>query len=200
MDKRLHDAAVCKEVDSVKVIKVLFDQDSSLLEGKTPLGNTALHLAIKFGNHRFVRLINQLCPTLLEQTNMAHETPLHLVAACGEPNIWKWSFDVINSNKENQNFKRVIRRKNCQGETTLHVALKNCNGKLANYLLEADVQLSNYINKVGESIIYLAANFGCVDIVEKLLKEPSTFNHVGLLHQSPLHAAIQAGNIGISSS
>lgn len=60
---------------------------SEILSRVRPLGNTLLHIAIKFGRQRITRLLVERDPSIIYRRNLKGDTALHVAAKHGHENI-----------------------------------------------------------------------------------------------------------------
>lgn len=190
MDPRLFGAV---RTNNTTRIQELVDEDCSILFGATPEGNTALHLAVRFQWQPSARKICELCPLdLLTYCNVNGQTPIHL-ATLGH-NI---STIIMLTSKAGMNHGEIIRMADSNGDNAFHLALRENHEGVASKLLDLDgKELSDLINKKGESPLYLAASKRLPRLVKRLLEfNPSNYRGPPG-NQTALHAAVAQLDIG----
>ncbi len=87
------------------------------------LGNTALHMAAKYGNLDMYKYAIE--KSAIYKTNNAGETPLHLAAYSGNIELMDY---ILKNTKDS---KKVLNEKNKDGQTALFYAFKNYHNKEA---------------------------------------------------------------------
>ncbi|KAK6919046.1 Ankyrin repeat [Dillenia turbinata] len=175
---------------------------SVLCRQVSPQMNTVLHLLILARaqaqqpqtDEGFIDLIDFIveeCPALLFKTNSEGDTALHIAARAGSlPEINA----LIHHQKDRTRCKNMLVIENEAKNTALHEALRNRHREVAEVLVQAGPELSYILNGEGKCPLYLAAEAGYEEIVEKMLHAR------GGIHKpckSPLHAAIISENTGV---
>ncbi|VVA28215.1 PREDICTED: ankyrin [Prunus dulcis] len=172
MDPRLYRYA---KSGDICFLKQLLNDNPSLLYQLTPRKNTALHIAVEFGDSNVVAEIYSRCRSLLTQQNLAGDTPLHVAARVG-------CFSIFND---------LVREILSMGKNTvLHEAVRNGHIKLVQFLLTMDPKLASIENDAGESPLYLAARGGMFEILNQILKSTASSAHGGSDGRTALHAAV----------
>ncbi|XP_030453292.1 ankyrin repeat-containing protein At5g02620-like [Syzygium oleosum] len=202
MDPRLYRYASSGDIRS---LKELLGRDPSVLPGRTPQGNTALHVAARFGQRPVFAEIYSRCKSLLMQPNSEGDTPLHVASGAGHLSVVKFLVIEITSTSPSQldiesgchgNFE-ILRRGNRMNNTALHEAIRNGHSQVVRLLIKADSHLVLYENSAGESPLYLAASGGVEEIVNWILTSCPLSAHGGSDGQTALHAAVSARHYGI---
>ncbi|XP_073103345.1 uncharacterized protein, partial [Elaeis guineensis] len=214
MDRTLLHAATSGDVDALKRVA---ERGANLLDGKTPFGNTALHIAVTFKRQQFIEDICVRRPALLGRRNVNGETPLHLAEILGSheavvfflehagpldvepaaaPDVEPVAApDVELAVAPPTGVQALLRAVDRYGNNTLHVALLNGHVGVAKKLVSADPGLAAHINQNDESPLYLAAMRGFLEIVQLLLVCVPC-DHRGPRGQTAMHAAVSGGHQG----
>ncbi|KAE9455763.1 hypothetical protein C3L33_12336, partial [Rhododendron williamsianum] len=199
MDRNLYNAA---SEGKVGVLRQHFDQ----LEIQTTANkNTSLHVAAQFGRSQCVAAILEVCPSLLCQVNIRRETPLHMAAREGYPEIVE---ALIESAKKMEQelesglggeAKEMLRATNVDGDTALHMAVRNCHFKkekdkyleVVRLLTGEDPEFEHPANNAEETPLYLAAEQGVpgVDVLATILETCRSPTYSGPGGRTALHAA-----------
>ncbi|CAL9017492.1 unnamed protein product [Prunus brigantina] len=193
MDPRLYRYA---KSGDICFLKQLLNDNPSLLYQLTPRKNTALHIAVQFGDSNVVAEIYSRCRSLLTQQNLDGDTPLHVAARVG-------CFSILNdlvreilsmSQEDFRNANDVmfetLRMGNWGENTVLHEAVRNGHIKLVQFLLTIDPKLASIKNDAGESPLYLAAKGGMFEILNQILKSTASSAHGWSDGRTALHAAV----------
>ncbi|XP_028798364.1 protein ACCELERATED CELL DEATH 6-like [Neltuma alba] len=155
--------------------RVFIVPGDAIYKQRTPLGNTVLHLAAAHGNNAMVEKVAQQAPYLFAVTNSNYDTALHAAARAGHASTMMLLVSLT-----------LLRNK--QGNTFLHEAfMVNAHaGALIfnafedpfirdNSELEAKFKkiVNNLvvfaINGKGKSLLYVAIEVGCKQVVDQLL-------------------------------
>ncbi|KAL5730264.1 hypothetical protein ACHQM5_003108 [Ranunculus cassubicifolius] len=154
--------------------EVLQDQEGIDRIGQlvTPQLNTVLHVAASFGHLEIVKLVHRHCPSLDMKKNFKHETALHCASRDGH--LLVVNFLIKNFRGDIETGKvdvgdGLLRMKNVDGNTALHEATRNGHSHVAQLLIKEDQELAKFVNNVGESPFYLAAESGLSKLVRDLL-------------------------------
>ncbi|XP_017245614.2 protein ACCELERATED CELL DEATH 6 [Daucus carota subsp. sativus] len=185
---------------------------------KTPLQNTFLHIAASFGNKDLVQFFVHHFPGLHSKKNIRGDTALHVAAAAGHLAVVKILLKLyIDQVKKNSfldvdiesNNERLVAKLNERvqvndcGNTPLHEALMNNHGTVAMYLITTKIEDAFFVNKLGESPLYLAVEANNIDYVKNILIASSFHAHRHNLYEevtkgkSLVHAAITSRNIAL---
>ncbi|KAF7823004.1 protein ACCELERATED CELL DEATH 6-like [Senna tora] len=175
------------------------DPQNAIYKQRTPLGNTVLHIAARYGNHGIVEKVAQHAPHLFNAINSNYDTALHVAARAGQGSTIQ---SLLNSylcavrhhtNHFDERFKSLAQRMlmlglilfpNAQKNTFLHEAfmVNSHNGVTILQAFEAssvgnDVEFKEIAyflvifatNKEGKSLFNLAVEVGCKQVVNQLL-------------------------------
>ncbi|KAF8023816.1 hypothetical protein BT93_F1102 [Corymbia citriodora subsp. variegata] len=201
MDPRLYRYASCGDVHS---LKELLGRDPSVLQRCTPQGNTALHVAARFGQRPVFGEIYSRCKSLLMQPNSEGDTPLHVASGAGHLSVVKFLVTEITSTSPQLDIEsgcnlnlEMLRRGNRRNNTALHEAIRNGHSQVVRLLIKADSHLVLCENSAGESPLYLATRGGMEEIVDWILTSCPLPAHGGSEGQTALHAAVIARHSGI---
>ncbi|KAF5745963.1 hypothetical protein HS088_TW06G00128 [Tripterygium wilfordii] len=156
---------------------------SDILQSVSPSSNTLLHVAASHGNADIVTMLTgDDYPDILKKTNSKGDTALHVAAKAGHNTIVETLIQQINKRKElihdqtkNQHLSSgqdscPVRIPNKQGNTALHEALINGHEPVAQSLLKGDSEVVFFLNKKGESPLYLAAEAGYMSCIRTMLE------------------------------
>ncbi|GAB2279540.1 hypothetical protein Dimus_014186 [Dionaea muscipula] len=200
-------------------------RDFGLTELRGPGGDTVLHIAARAGRLELITSILQLgYKDLITTTNWKGDLPLHVAARAGKLDSVKYLVDWIvdynehrrgeggpsqdgtNQNQEEQGDKLggvriemdMVTEVNRDGDTALHVALKNHNEEMAAYLVDKYPSTSYYANHSKVSPLYLAIKASYWELVQSMfarkpIGEEDVKNHL-LQGKSVVHAAISVRN------
>ncbi|XP_047051343.1 transient receptor potential cation channel subfamily A member 1-like [Lolium rigidum] len=167
----------------------------SLLEGVTPLGDTALHVVAKSGyssreNLDCARVVYNKAKHLLDKPNNLGDTPLHFAARSGSREMVHCLLEL--SKGEDGGSDRVesfLRKQNMCGETALHDAIRKKNKDMVILLLTEDSQLAR-VPSAGMSPLYLAIFLEQYHIAIILHDEDNQLSYSGPDGQNALHVSV----------
>ncbi|KAF8391991.1 hypothetical protein HHK36_022331 [Tetracentron sinense] len=207
MDARLVEAATKGDVQVLR--QPPFINSDLLQHSTTPLGNSALHLAVRSGQTEFCEELYRKCRPLLWKKNLKGETPLHIAARTGYFSVTGSLLSEICSvtplrdveNGEVLQAHDILRTVTAENDTALHEAIRNRHPAVARLLTIADPKLWSFTNNAGESPLYLATQHGLEKMVLQALRIRPTslaFSHQGPNGRTVLHAAIMGGHLGIT--
>ncbi|KAF2317605.1 hypothetical protein GH714_025328 [Hevea brasiliensis] len=160
----------------------------------TPNENTILHIYLTSSKKRttnFIKEVVGICPSLLLQVNNHGDTPLHIAARCGHTDAAKELIEQAKASvhreidiergedpkkremEEMKAVKEMLRMRNKIEETALHEAARNEKGldvvkEILNYEVHDHDGFKYSANDCEETPIYLAAENGCYEILDKL--------------------------------
>ncbi|KAF8414079.1 hypothetical protein HHK36_002078 [Tetracentron sinense] len=212
MDSKLHAAA---RLGNTEFLRKLGDEQLHLLHTTTPQKNAALHIAAKFGHIEFVEEMLKRCDFLMRETNNRGDTALHVASRVGHVRIvevlincrrslsrsvseFSWNDDVEEGQSDQLSSEHEIwRMENRENNTALHEAVRHGHCEVAKVLLKEDEDLPCFVNKAGESALYLAAEQGSLEIVKKILTTASAIVENGPEGRTPLHAAVICGHFEV---
>ncbi|XP_020876454.1 protein ACCELERATED CELL DEATH 6-like [Arabidopsis lyrata subsp. lyrata] len=142
---------------------------------KSDGGYSVLHLAAAWGRVETVKSIVSKCPSLLLELDSRDQLPLHVAARAGHLVVVKVLVATITfvtarmSDEEREGLNPYV-RKDVNGDTPLHLALRDNNVKTATFLVNTDQRASFLANKDGISPLYMALEAGKVSLVKAMLK------------------------------
>lgn len=172
-------------------VKEMASTDLSVLLGRTPQGNTCLHIGSIHGHRAFCRTVVELKPSLLATFNADGETPLLIAVTGGHVSL---AFDLLKLCRDNQLHKAILKQ-DSHGCNALHHAIRSGHKELALGLIEAEPSLSEHVNKYNESPMFIAVMRGFTDVSQRLLEIPDSVHSGGFGYNS-LHAAVRNDNSG----
>ncbi|CAL8150515.1 unnamed protein product [Prunus armeniaca] len=205
MDPSVYEAATSGDVDLFKKIIGGYELPDVLYK-KTPKESNVLHIAAEFKQIKFFNDIPlEYGSSLFWATNKKGDTPLHVAAKVGCVEVVEFLIEHARkmhhmekadeesgpADGESQN--KLLRVKNSDNDTTLHLAVRYNHDEVVIRLMEADPQLCCFTNNANESPLFLAVRKGTPSIVHCILKayesgvSPSFQGTNGL---TALHAAV----------
>ncbi|KAL5546526.1 hypothetical protein UlMin_006213 [Ulmus minor] len=195
MDSELHKAAMIRDESSFDNLTRTRTQDSSPLQ-LTCQGNTILHLAAMSGNKVTVEKILRSNPSLVHETNLKGDTPLHIAARLGHLEVTKLLANYgkrpeivveVGTNAESGLYFVI----NLENNTVLHEAVKNGYYGIVELLIKEDPSLTSFINDKGESPLFLAVDREFYDISLLMLQTiGSDCSRSGRKGMTVMHAAV----------
>ncbi|XP_034680633.1 ankyrin-3-like isoform X3 [Vitis riparia] len=191
MDPKLYEAAAHGD------IHVLERHDIRV--HRTPKKNTVLHVAAQFGQADCVKWILQLpSSSLLQQPNEKGDTPLHLAAREGHLTVVKVLIDAAKVGDAESGAAAdctvMLRMINKDNDTALHEAVRNHHPEVVKLLIQEDPDFTYGANTEGNTPLYIAAEWGFVDLVHMILDNCSSPAHDGVNGRTALHAAVILNN------
>ncbi|PON87825.1 Protein accelerated cell death [Trema orientale] len=163
------------------------------LESLSPRGDSVLHIAAHYGHDELVRLILTRHVRHLEHVNLVSNTALQVAASAGHLTTAKIlvsaarqidhrhvSASGSTSNDAGANSEAVVltftnkllRHRNIELNTALHLALRNRHQDMANFLFGTEPSVAHFLNRQGKSPLHLAAEAGYVALFELMMKIP----------------------------
>ncbi|XVF77595.1 hypothetical protein PTKIN_Ptkin14bG0058200 [Pterospermum kingtungense] len=183
MDLKLLKAARSGNLE--EILKLAKDVERRIYDQTTPEGNTVLHMAARFGHKDLVNAIVKKYPSLILKSNLKGETPVHIAARAGKREVVECFIDLV------ENFSEIARIGDKYGNTPLHGAVRNKNGKVVKALAEADKESLLLINVAGESPLSIAIDMRYPEIAKSIIAwNPSTIEFTGHNGQTSLHYAV----------
>jgi ankyrin repeat protein len=160
--------------------------------------NTPLHIAALKGNNELAKILIKKGANYKTQ-NKYYFTPLHLAAANGYENIVKL---LINKEKSDDKFASLISLKKKSyvnvggkdGDTALHLAIKNDWGYVVVSLLDYAQTNINASNASGKSPLHIAVMNERSRLVKILLAKGALTDFEDIGGRTPLHYASRKGN------
>ncbi|KAL7250528.1 hypothetical protein ACSBR1_012527 [Camellia fascicularis] len=208
MEAAMYRAAIAGDINGLRTV---LQQDSELnvLNQLTPRDDTILHIAARLGHHHLAKHIQRRCPDLFKSKNYNNDHPLHLAAAGGHLSIveslitnasqfarsWGPETEAVLL----QEYFNVINGKNKQGNTPLHMAVKDHQYEVALFLVKqaGSALISCFPNLEKKSPLYLAAEAGHQELFEHMIRfvASNVDAQNTLMDGEPLlHVAITARN------
>ncbi|KAG1367979.1 ankyrin repeat-containing protein [Cocos nucifera] len=191
---------------NIAILNQLVRESPDIILGKTPINNTALHIAMMFEHEQFAKELCSSSPSLLLATNSNGETPLHIASTAGLHSLATYFIEIASRSPhrfgdiEGGNpLKQMMMTTNNEGNTALHKALLHGHSSLALELLQTEPKQSELINDNLESPMYIAASRGLADAVTALVRIPSS-THGGPYGSTALHAATISGHLSIAET
>ncbi|KAK4760341.1 hypothetical protein SAY87_005234 [Trapa incisa] len=194
MDPQLYEAARSGKLDLLLDI----EKNITLLSQVTPKRNTILHVSAQFKQLEFFKMATRLSPpSLFDSPNSKGDTPLHVAAWAGCPDVVSFIIDKasgiyadIEDSQVKVGHKKLLRMTNEDGDNPLHCAVRNGHFQVAKLLLEADPELSRQVNNAEESPLYIATAKEFPEIADLILSTSSSPFHGGTNGMTALHAAV----------
>uniref|UniRef100_A0A0D9XQX0 Uncharacterized protein n=1 Tax=Leersia perrieri TaxID=77586 RepID=A0A0D9XQX0_9ORYZ len=195
MDKELLKAAISGDTNSMKGMA---SKNPEILLGKTPQGNTCLHISSLCGHLKFCTDELKEYPTMkvkLLSVNMMEETPLLTAIRSGHVNLATFLLKCC----EEEKLSEVILKQDKDECNALHHAIRTGHKDLALHLIRVMPTFSKAVHKFGESPMYIASmrDFNSEQVFEKLLETPDSA-HSGAYGYNALHAAMRNGDPDIA--
>lgn len=168
----------------------------SLLEGVTPLGDTALHVLAKSGyssRENFVDsvyVVYNKAKHLLDKPNKLGSTPLHCAAQAGSCEMVYCLLELAKGEEGGiERVKSVLRKQNMRGETALHDAIRVRSNSIVILLLMEDSQLAR-VPSEGMSPLYLAVVLGQFYTAIVLHEKDNQLSYSGPDGENVLHVSV----------
>ncbi|XP_012458371.2 ankyrin repeat-containing protein NPR4 [Gossypium raimondii] len=168
------------QVNAVREMLRITDQES----------NTALHLAVKYGDVEMVKeLLEHEDPDFQYSANKNQETPLYLAAKRGDTGMLSILLEISNSTGHGCPHSR----------TALHAAaMAGDIAEATTIILKKNANLIKERDEDGHTPLHYAAHLGCISVVEELLKTDVSAAYIGdrKLGMTPLLMAARQGYLG----
>ncbi|KAK1670867.1 hypothetical protein QYE76_059026 [Lolium multiflorum] len=194
MDKELRKAATSGDSTSMK--DMVASRDPSILLGKTPQGNTCLHISSSYGHEGFCREVLLLEESLLKAVNLDEETPLIVAVRSGCISL---AYFLLKRCREPR-LRKTILQKDRFGFNALHHAILNGHKNLALYLIAEAPALSQATGKCNESPLFFAVRRNFTHIYDKLMQYPNCAYSGGQHGYNCLHAAVRNGDQALAQT
>ena len=186
----LFDAAISGNINSFS--REIEDGVLISLDQWTPCtGNTILHTAAKSGKDQIMEIVlNSLSPhSPLYRTNFKGNTALHIAASLGDFYMSKLLITCASRDQEAEVKRLLLRAKNAEKNTALHLAVKHGLYDIVVLLITEDPGLTLITNNAGESPLFLAVDRGYFEIALRIL-EIRECSDEGRKNMNVLHAAV----------
>ncbi|KAI4352839.1 hypothetical protein L6164_007053 [Bauhinia variegata] len=148
---------------------------SEVLEHACCVGDTLLHMAVKFGKQDIAQRIVDEVPQLITKKNVKGDTPLHVAARSAEnsSSLVEVILEASANHYPECSKEELCRKTNHFGNTPLHEAVIKSNLDGARILYsENKLVAHNYLNKENKSPFYVAVERRNGEIVDLLLHAP----------------------------
>ena len=152
--------------------------------------NNVLHIAVQFKKYEVAKKIVCLCRCLAKQTNSKDNTPLHVAAKVGDPQMVRFLIDHAEDRDVEIGARQLLRMVNLEGDTALHIAVQYGKFEVVKELIKEDSKLAMCVNNVGESILFLAVERDLYDIASHILSTTPECSCVGRHGMNVLHALV----------
>ncbi|KAK4850561.1 hypothetical protein QYF36_007836 [Acer negundo] len=170
-----------------------------LFGGRSPQGNTALHIASRSGNKNVVQAIIKIQPCLMYERNQRGETPLHIAAAAGDVNVVKLLFGKMKIDRLLFGQENILRMQDSEDNTPLHMAVRNRHLKVVQELIKVDTEPGFPVNQAGQSPLSIAIDASSTNIACWIIRNmPESLNHEGSNNMTLLHSAVMRRNIDVT--
>ncbi|KAK3199518.1 hypothetical protein Dsin_022933 [Dipteronia sinensis] len=160
-------------------IRRLAKEKPEFFTKRSPQGNTILHIAAKLGKYSVVDEIIDHHPSLVNETNSKGETPVHTAAAAGN----NYVFDMLIHRRKkvlDGTTKRtvtlpgtltveVMRMQDNEGNTPLHIAVRNGHFEVVRNILSKDSSLLQCLNQAGKSPLSIAIDASLTTIAHYII-------------------------------
>lgn len=182
--------------DKESLVKRIKDDAKTIQRLVDNHGNSLLHIAAASGHGNIVDYIVSKFPNLVRKGNLMDETALHAAARAGCLTIVEFLVRFVT---ESLMCDMLISAKSNNGDTALHIALKEKHEDVAFYLLSVRHDVSFDANNDGVSPLYLAVEAGYCELVTKMLESLSCPSKLALMYgaKSLVHAAMRAKRRGL---
>ena len=176
-------------------------------------GDTALHMAVRTGDHKLVKVILKICDIItLHLCNHSGENPLHVACKAGDSLLFQELLRIKSSysDRNDDNILHLaceyghahivdiilrdmtvnVNSKDSSGETVLHTVCKSGNNKIFTLLrmLSKGIDMTA-TDKDGNTPLHLACKTGSLEICEEILKKGCNINTKNTLGDTPLFIA-----------
>ncbi len=212
----LHTACINEDI---LLAQYIVDNEHCVISATNSDGDTALHIAIRTGNHKLINAVLKTCDiTTLQLCNHIGENSLHIACKVGDSSLFQ-ELLMIKSAHRDRNDDNVfhlackcghthivdiilsklvinINSGDSNGETALHIVCKSGNNMILTLLLGkgADVTATN---KDGNTPLHLACQTGSLEICEEILKKGCDINAKNKNGDTPLFIACKCCHFNI---
>ncbi|KAI5621887.1 transient receptor potential cation channel, subfamily N, member 1, partial [Silurus asotus] len=167
--------------------------NKAVVNAKTKLGLTPLHLSAQTGSSPLVQLLagpkTHQAYHLIHALTLSKQTPLHLAAISGRLDVCKRLL----------NLEAKVTDKDIHGQTPLYLAVENDHSDVVKLFLKHSSKLSTPLNTEGAKCINIAAAKGNVAVIRELLRFQKSGldilqSKVDCRGSGPLHLAAAGGH------
>jgi ankyrin repeat protein len=163
--------------------------DSTLLQVTTEK-NTVLHIAVQFEQYEVAKKIVCLLGCLAMQTNSKGNTPLHVAAKVGNPQMVRFLIDHAEDRDVESGARQLPSMVNLEKDTALHIAVQYGNFEVVKELIKEDPKLAMCVNNAGESVLFLAVDRDLYNIASYILSATPECSCAGRHGMNVLHALV----------
>ena len=197
--------------EDILLAQYIVNNEHCVISATNSDGDTALHIAVRTGNHILVNAILKVCDsTTLQLCNHSEENSLHIACKVGDSLLFQ-KLLMIKSVHWDKNDDSVfhlackyshthivdiilselvinVNSRDNNGETALHVVCRSGNNKIFTLLLGkgADVTVTD---KDGNTPLHLACQTGSLEICQEILKKGCDINAKNKNGDTPLFIA-----------
>ncbi|KAI8010157.1 Protein ACCELERATED CELL DEATH 6 [Camellia lanceoleosa] len=179
MEDAIYRAAIAGDIHGLTTA-LQHDSQLNLLNQRTPRDDTTLHIAARLGHHHLAEHIQSCCPDLFKSKNYNNDHPLHLAATGGHlsvvqsliTNALRFAISSGRETKAEKDILDVIKGQNRQGNTPLHMAVKDHQYEVALFLFKRPgSQITSCVpNLEKKSALYMAAEAGHEELFELMMQ------------------------------
>ncbi|KAH7557361.1 hypothetical protein JRO89_XS11G0131000 [Xanthoceras sorbifolium] len=145
----------------VAIVRLLIESDSQLCLVKDRHERTPLHTAAMKGRVGVIEELLRACPDSVSEVSSTDETPFHAAVRHWQEKVLDLLLDSIH---ERSDYGDIINKKDCSGNTVLHLAVSRRHLKIINLLL---TERPNCVAKVDVNAMN-DGGFTAVDILDVL--------------------------------
>ncbi|KAI3846265.1 hypothetical protein MKW92_026198 [Papaver armeniacum] len=201
MKYSLYEAVRSGDIDLVKnmVADSGDDHDSYLLllQMKTHIESSLLHVAVQFNKEVCVEEICRRCPSLLLQQNLEGDTPLHIAARLGLSDVVRVLFNCARQMNEEDDVEKGVGLELLGEETIRFISSvaevnEGYSSSISMTKLQQLVRLTN--NKKDTALHEALRNSSYGEVVKMLAEADPSFEYCANdAGETPLHLAVQYG-------
>ncbi|CAM0870691.1 unnamed protein product [Alopecurus aequalis] len=191
-----HAEAACDDVEEGGASLLPALSASSLLEGVTDEGDSALHAVAACGDGEGFLMTSDIiyrkAKHLLFLQNKNGDTPLHCAARARKSGMVSRLIDLAKGSGVAAGVKSLLEMENKLRETALHEAVRVGDEDMVERFMQEDPELAGFPRNGGASPLYLAILLENEAIVDKLYEKSSSgmsLSYSGPNGQNALHAA-----------
>ncbi|KAL9441593.1 hypothetical protein AB3S75_020150 [Citrus x aurantiifolia] len=181
-------------------IRLIAGRMQNIFSTMSPRGNTVLHMAIRFRNHKVIPEILRRQDSLLRKNNWKGETPLHIAARVGDPTIVSTILKYVPAitNGTESEPESLLRITDDEGNTPLHNAVRIKHENVVRMLVKKDRIPLGYLNNAEQTPLSIAIDSSLTDIAFFIIDQrPESLNHRLPEELTLLHSAVMRQNYEI---